>query len=636
MVAGLLLAGAPPSPASPAPLPDTAVVAPDTAVAALLGPRPELYFDLLYCGSGRPRAGQSQLDAVDLDTAASRFGFTILRRHVADYRKVARSLRRRAPNQTIALYRHAHALYAYEDRAGVLNLYETNYLHGTDPAALMATKVDGTVRVDWMPDERPRYDAFDTISPSREFGVSGYVVLRGAPGEPLAPIARLPHQVTAFVDSTAAPGIAHHYRVDVIQHQGHQLPFSHEVVASPAAGIVVRDLERVVSAAVDSARYLLRIRFAVEPPTAMARLLIDRNSDRDVDDAGERLAFAPTGDGRLEVMTELDAASRAADTLHRIIGFSYRIEVEAPDGTRLELPAHGSFTTSVNQRIRHRRYGFYIMWPDTDPWIDYQLRQLRQELGRRVDVNAVFLDELVIDPHLAADADPVELTTAGFQQASVRLLALLHDRRPDLAFYYNGAGEGVDPPAAAGGMLEGFCVASWYRGGSAADYAPPTLWETQVQAALGMAAAGRELLLLARDRPLGDRRARLYALASFHLVRGAGTRFCFRTRPCGTPALPEWEIDLGAPLESFRRPEAALVDVARPGLYRRRFAHGEVWVNALADTSRTVVIDPPAWLVELVEDAAGAGVELRITRRVAHLELAPQSGALLLRPPAAP
>ncbi len=628
MLVSLVLTGGARSHATPG-----APVAAGGAAAELFVHQPEHYFNLVYCGSGRATGDGSGLEQFDWSEAARHFGLTIIRRHAADYRRFATSVRRQSPDHTLALYLHGHGLHQYDDQAGALNLMEVNYVHAAEPAALQLTTVDGGLLVDWATDERWAYDEYGVISAARAFVNSGYVVLRGESAAELLPLVRVAPQMTAWVDSSAVAGTTYRYRIDTINYQGHQLPFSYQVEGvrspSPRTSLLLRDYQRAITARIDSSTYPMRVRIHAEGPLSAARLCIDRNLDRDFDDPGEIVPMEPNESGWLEAITELDPAARSPQDLRRILGFPYRLEFDSPDGT-LTLPRRGVFTTSVNNRVRSPRYGFYLMHPDTDGWLDHQRRRLRHRAGRSQTMNAVFMDELVVDLRYAADAEPIDTTTEGFRRASVQLLDGLKSAYPHLQFYYNGAGEGIDPPQSAGGMIEGFCLGKWFRGGSEPGFAPPAIWATQMESALRLAGSGREVLLLARDLPSTHARARLFALASFHLVRGAGSRFCYLPTACGNRSLPEWQVNLGAAEEAFRQlADAVPGDQPAADLYRRRFEFGEVWVNAGRGESRTVSLENSGFLVELTGEENERAI---CSTRVTTLELAPQSGAIVIWP----
>jgi hypothetical protein len=207
----------------------------------------------------------------------------------------------------------------------------------------------------------------------------------------------------------------------------------------------------------------------------------------------------------------------------------------------------------------------------------------------------------------------------------------MSERYPGLEIFYNGAGKGIDPPEAAGGMIEGFCLASWFKGGSAERFAPPDIWAEQMGQALLMAGNGRGVLLLARHDATDDARARLYALASFHLARGERTRFSYMTAACGSRPLPEWDVALGAPLERFLDLSDARQGGDESQLYRRRFERGQVWVNGDRARTRTIALERPGLLVELRGEGADTVV---IDALVERLELGPQSGAIVVWPSA--
>jgi hypothetical protein len=604
---------------------------PPLAESTLHTPAPELFFNVAYCGSGRKNDPTTLLDSFDWKQAAEGFRLTILSGATGRYRDLAKVLRQFSPDHQVLVYVHAHGLHMNHDRPAVLNLEEGNFLHATDPAGLWVTQLPEGVRLDWIADERANYDEYGIVSIARKFEVGGYAVYRQEEdGEPVE-LARIDVPGSSYVDSTAAAGVAYRYWVKTIAATGHVIDFSmpHSVGVErqrQRPPVLVRDHERGFEAAVDRAIYTIGLRFQADGPATAARVRIDLNADRDFEDEGETVVMERGADGRFEAVFQVDASKRGGQSLRRIVGYAYVLEIDGTGGT-ITLPAVGSYTTNINNRIRHRRYGFYIMRPSTDAWFQHRVQEIRRQSGNWRFVSGVFLDELVVDLRYSSEAAPLELTTATFQRESVELVRRLTERYSDFRFYYNGVGAGVDPPGTVGGMLEGFGVAPWHRGGVRPGIASPPVWEKQLGDALEMAGRRRELLLLARDMPRDDLEARLFALASFHLVRGAGTRFCYLPERCGGRPLPEWDIDLGAPLESF----TTLDDARRgaSGIYGRRFERGEVLVNGDSEAAHRVDLEAPGYLVTF---EGAARDSLSVGRWVGAVELAPQTAAIVLRP----
>jgi len=194
-------------------------------------------------------------------------------------------------------------------------------------------------------------------------------------------------------------------------------------------------------------------------------------------------------------------------------------------------------------------------------------------------------------------------------------------------------------------MIEGFAVSTWYDSGGgkrAPNFAPPTEWLSQIAAARAEAGRGSELLLLARGPSLAGMRERLFAFASYLLVRAPGVRFGYMVDRCSTPPLPEWGTDLGAadePIPAIGREGWEGEDDASNkvgGAFGRRFERGEVWVNP-GERREIVKLDLPAYRLDLeAEPAAAAGAGKVRWKWVQQLELEPQSAAIVVRsaPPA--
>ncbi|MFB3892931.1 MAG: putative glycoside hydrolase [Phycisphaerae bacterium] len=133
-----------------------------------------------------------------------------------------------------------------------------------------------------------------------------------------------------------------------------------------------------------------------------------------------------------------------------------------------------------------------------------------------------------------------------------------------------------------GAMDEFFAYAR--RDGRAESYLPEPLWRQQIRAMLCCERLGRAYVAQANGDEL-DHAARLYSLASFLIGAGAKSVFNYNPGPAATYKLvyrfPEWDIDMGGPLEQYGGLDQALA--AGQGLaYARRFERGLVLVNPSA------------------------------------------------------
>jgi hypothetical protein len=689
----VLLAGILPPPAACA---DSPAAPAGQPVPPALLPHPPGFFHLAYCGSGRKNDPESKLHTFDWNVAADGFELTIVQAVASDYRDFIASTKRRAPEHRFAYYLHAHGVYSYDDMAGVLNLIERNFAHATDPASLRVVPVSDGLLVDWDSDERARYDEYDTISQMRDFQVLGYVVYRSVEGQPFTVVwpkvmAADPSHLadadsitagategmeadttltaeilarTEFVDHEVTGGRSYRYVVRTIGALDREYPYSGEVTVvagPPPVEPLAHDHQSVIEGAPGDSTYTGRFRIRLPDPRGRARLQIDRNADHDFDDPDETIPMRPSGEDWVEAVTQLSAKSHT-DLDNKVkFGFAYRIEVEGDKGAKVVLPPTGVYTTNVNNRVRDARWGFYLTRTDTPYWIDHLQREI-DFTGARPNslVKSVFLDELLFDPTLGVDALPADLTTEQAVVDAVTLVSAIHQKRPDLAIYYNGlmaagptsawakahpSSPAADTLAAAGttgGMIEGFGVATWNdspRGKRVPYIMPPEEWFLQIAAARAEAERGSELLLLARGPALSEVRERLFAFASYLLVRAPGVRLGYMVDRCATPPLPEWGADLGAadePIPAIGRNGWEGEDDASNkvgGAFGRRFERGEVWVNP-GERREVVKLDLPGYRLDLEASASGAG-NVR-WQWVKQLELEPQSAAIVVRSAPAP
>ncbi len=681
--AGLALTGAPadapaaaaPAPAAPAaaaPAP-AATAAPAPAAASVSAPDPGRFFRLAYCGPARENDPASPLATFPWEEAARGFGMTIVQSTANDYRRFVPSLVRRNPAHRVLYYVHAHGLYPAEDRAGVANMTESNYVHATDPASLRVIPTADGLLVDWERDERLFYDETDAISELRDFDVHGYIVYRAAGDGEFARIwpavppvagsgasadsaAAPPVGVTQHLDRDVVPGTRYRYLVRTIGPVYHEYDFSWvegAIAGSPPAAPFAHEHQFALQAKVDSALYTGRFRIRVETPGTQAVLRIDMNADRDYDDPGESFPMKPAAENFVEAIVPLDPRAHTDYELMTVFGFAYRIELAGPAG-RLVLPAAGAYTTSVNNRVRSAYYGFYLMHMNTPAWLDRIRQEVDLNARRGGMVGGVFLDELVFDPGMGVDAMPVDLDQDAVVRAAAELVRALRNARPDLAIYMNGmggftpaliaAGKGIatgsdaaalapgalavlDTLAAsglAGGMIEGFALAPWNRvRGGEPGFPSPGEWLAQQVIAREVAARGLEVLCLARPPAAAGERGRLFAFASYLVASGTATRFGYMADRCRAVPLPEWGVDLGAP--------GALLAAGDGKAYGRAFERGEVWVNP-EPTARVSLGARPGMrrLALAAADTTAAG-RVGWEPVTGSVELGPHSAVILAR-----
>lgn len=587
------------------------------------------FFNLAYCGSGRRGDPSSHLADLDWATVATTYQITVVQGTDHEYLPFIRTLIQGNPNHRVLFYMHSHGVQDSDDLGGMLNRSEPTFVHATDPASLRVIAAEGLL-VDWEADERPLYDELLRDS-ARDFNVSGYVVYRAEGAGPLVRHSgAIPSTASEFLDGAVAPGARYRYAVRTIGPLDREYVFSGEVEAiarapgDPPPPPLVHDLQCVVDASPAIKSYPARFRVRVAGPIEHATLRVDRNGDQDFEDEDETLPMRPAGEDWIEISTHLDVSNRDDRGAFVIFGFGYRLEIETGAG-RMVLPEHGVYTTSVNNRVRDTNYGFYLTHMDSEPWQEFLLRNLETNAGRGGLVGGVFLDELVFDPVVGVEALPIDLATKEeAAREAAALVAAVRRERPDLAVYYNGLGANVPPAGATGGMIEGFAVGPWHGApGGAPWIAAPRELRSQVEVARSAIGRGEELLLLARGPELGDIRARLFAFASYLLVRAPGVRFSYMVDRCRQPPLPEWRVDLGEELDQ----QVVMAQSHGPlPVLSRRFAQGEVWVNGSVDERWPVQLKQPGFLVDL---------SIEGDDEVGKVIWKPVAGSLVLRPQSA-
>jgi hypothetical protein len=218
---------------------------------------------------------------------------------------------------------------------------------------------------------------------------------------------------------------------------------------------------------------------------------------------------------------------------------------------------------------------------DDPGWRAYwQAEVLRQVQAN--DDDGVFMDSLSVPNYLGGDrydpalpavdaeyeeawADRIDAWLAWLQTQPVGAYAIV----PNVGSWVTTR----DPTtyaAADGVMIEGFAM--WGEG----DPLAVDDWRLQMNRTLGLIRQGKAVIAQAYP---GDGRERLFALASYLLIKGNRTYLNLETSE-EPEWWPEYDIEIGSPLQG---PVADIDDLATDGVYRRDFTGGFVLVNPAED-----------------------------------------------------
>ena len=179
-----------------------------------------------------------------------------------------------------------------------------------------------------------------------------------------------------------------------------------------------------------------------------------------------------------------------------------------------------------------------------------------------------------------------------------------------------------------GGMIEGF--AFW----GPDSYFDPADWELQMDRALRLVRSNKIVICQSYPAP-GDARERMFATASYLLVKGSRTYLnLLSSDDVALEYYPEYAIDLGGAVGAIPSGVDALRH-ADWGVFRRDYSNGIVLVNPSAAAINIASLGTNYWRVianggGAVNASGGYGGSLA-TSLVSSLSLPARSGAVLLR-----
>jgi hypothetical protein len=316
------------------------------------------------------------------------------------------------------------------------------------------------------------------------------------------------------------------------------------------------------------------------------------------------------------------------------LGLGYQTSIRFGDAWQREWPARtqpGWFALWHGQRVLSS-WGWYLTNPDDASWRAYYTAQLRRQIAS-TDADGAFLDSASVPNEFGGSTFRPQLPDYDPAFEAVWRQKLEHwlpavQRSIGVPVIAN-AGELVttrdhtDYSRIAGIMVEGFAFpqdGSWFA---------PSDWQLQADRILALEHAGR--VVIGQTYPAeSDVQARMFALASYLLVKGAHT-FLNLADGIQVSWYPEYSVDLGRPVGALPTSTAGLKDAH--GAFVRRYARGLVLVNP--GTNATAEPLPPGY-VQVTPSGGGAvagnGVPpgRLLEQPVRSLTLGPHEGAVLV------
>ena len=468
-------------------------------------------------------------------------------------------VRRVNPGMPILHYKDIVALHDNRAEFEKVNRDEAAFLHSSEPSSMTVIMRRDTVRMYWLPDRRRLdivgyrlYWSFDST---------------GA-GQPI-----IDSVITGTTFSARLPKHASWVRVTTVLRDGAELQYGYSVrrtgtVASgPALALRTLNARRNETE--------VRITVAAElvndiTPDSVV-LVCDVNRNNKLDTLGERTVMLKTG--------RRYNAEIAAPVSGRTFGGYECILLVYLNGARSIFPASGSYTTNINNRLKHDYYGFYVMKVGSSTWRQSYIEQVLKSFSER-GYSGLFEDDcwFRVRPWGVDAFPPWDYNDKGWEKDLYVFMDSIKLRIAPRPAVFNGLSSYSLSllPHADGGMTEGFGYTHW------SGYVTGSSWKRQCDAGLAAQHEYRKLWLPLGGAPFDDPMARMYVLGSYLLVADSLSMFANATNYQEFSHFPEFDISLGRPLESAEKSVEELERRSQPGniaYYVREFENGTVVVN---------------------------------------------------------
>jgi hypothetical protein len=483
-------------------------------------------------------------------------------------------LRAENPTLPILLYKNIVALDSVLPEFGEMNRDEHAFLHAAEPASLSLRLCGDTVLLYWLPDRR--------LSGSTRYRVYGSadsagtdVFLKDVDADETETRLRIPPSLP-WVRVATLPDATHEWN--------YSLPLRVASLAPGTPQLALRRLETIPEGGT------LRLSFSslsigdTQPDSVIAYCDTSRDNRFDLLHERFRLTATPADSMIGAWSVPIAAGSRG--------GYEFYLIAWA-GGKEYRIPSDGCYSSNVNNRVRNGIWGFYAMNAGSVTWRRSFLSRVLTRFASTA-YNGLFEDDTWFRVESwGVDAHPLfaynDASWKVDMQAFLDSIALAIAPRPA---YFNGLLTGTTDSMllhAKGGMTEGFAYINWF--GPVTD----ALWKDRCDAGLHCQHQWQREWLALAGAPVSNLEGRMYALASYLLVGDARSMYANASDYSLFAHYPEFDIPLGAPLETALTSVDELQHVDMNGVpyYSRRFEAGTVVVNP--DPSRSALFDSLEW-----------------------------------------
>ena len=438
-------------------------------------------------------------------------------------------------------------------------LTETRWMHTGDPASLHAVTSSGRADLFWLADRRP------------EVAGCSYAVYRQKAGESAATrIATTAAGATSYSDVGLPSGQVATYTLYARTAAGIEYSYSEpQTFTASATGLPGwGPMTLLQTVATDSTTVTVTVE--ADPGISVPVVLFDRDQSRVLDQIAERFTLLPAGNGsagRLRYSVTLRAAT------HSLSGYSFLVQDLSVSGAP-SLPATGTFTTNVNNRMRDKAFGS-VAADLTDPLVTKGLTDSCAILLAK-GYSGIFADAVASYlSWLDFDGTPLGVDDAGYSASEQSMLQSLHTAvGPTKGLIYNGLNtQSMQYLSVSDGSAEeGVFMANWFANG----YTPTPGWIDAINHTVQAVQVQHRAVLDLVEVHDTDVAGRIYGLASYLMCKGEFHYLALNYSETNTAYTPELDLTMGQPIETY-------LDASQyrhvSGVYGRRFEKGLVLVN---------------------------------------------------------
>lgn len=469
-------------------------------------------------------------------------------------------IRRIDPDYLILKYKDIVAAHIRYQEYRKVNLYESAFLHTSDPANL-TLMFDKNWIVEFSPDDR-----FKTTNEDHQIRYKLYFSTDSLTFQ--------------YIDSTFnstkikvdLPKSAKFLKVHTVADDTIELEYSFVVQLfydSSLPLVFLREKSLKRSGNFDTINIKLDIINNIFPDSLT--LFIDLDKDNKFTSIGEQITRKGIND-HIDFQFTSPNNSYTGGYEFYVLIFKY--------GKSFRFPKEGYWTTNTNNRTKNPTYGFFVMNVGDSNWRAIYIDEVKKSFP--IGYNGIFVDDCWFSiQSWGIDAiPPYSYSDEKWKKDIIAFLTLLRDSIGNVPIFINGLyapeADTLLTSPIDGAMTEGFASQHW-----SANLVSTPYWQVLCNLGLQCQHKHKKKWLALGGIRNQQPKARLYCLGSYLLVFDSLSYFANATSYQDFAYYPEFDIPLGKPLQTAidNIDELKNYDINNKPYYKREFENFIVYVN---------------------------------------------------------